>query len=150
MRLYEIDYEIENCIDFETGEMDVEKLEKLEVEKKKKVHNIGLLIKNLTADAEAFKREKLEFAKRQQVAENKIKSLKAYLSQSLNGESFEDEKVKISFRRSQAVFVDDCFNDERFISYEPKVDKTAIKEALKKGENIEGAEIVENLNIQIK
>ena len=150
MRLYEINYEIENCIDFETGEVDIERLTELEMEKKKKIHNIGLLIKNLDADAEAYKKEKLEFAKRQKAAENKVESLKKYLSDCLAGEKYEDEKLKINFRKSKALELSTEFHDERFISYVEKIDNAGIKEALKKGENIPGAVIVERSNIQIK
>ena len=42
------------------------------------------------------------------------------------------------------------FNDERFTSYEPKVDKMSLKQALKDGEEIPGATLVERQNIQIK
>ena len=43
MNLYEIDREILACIDYETGEiLDSQRLEMLEMEKEKKIENIGL------------------------------------------------------------------------------------------------------------
>lgn len=150
MRLYEIQAEIENCIDYETGEIDIEKLEALEEEKAQKVHNIGLWIKNLKAEVNALKEEKQVFASRQKTAENKIKSLTNYLQGCLNGETYKDTDLVISYRKSQSVEVVEDFNDERFTSYEPKVDKMSLKQALKDGEEIPGATLVERQNIQIK
>lgn len=68
--LYEIDKQIMDCIT-ENGEfIDItgdkellEKLEALQIERKTKIENICLFIKNLKADIEAYKAEKMEFAK---------------------------------------------------------------------------------------
>ena len=150
MKLYEIVAEIENCVDYETGEIDVEKLEALEQEKADKVHNIGLWIKNLRAEANALKEEKMVFADRQKRAENKIKSLSNYLKNCLQGETFKDVDLTISYRKSQSVELAEGFDDERFTTFEPKVDKMAVKQALKDGEEIAGAMLIEEQNIQIK
>ena len=151
MRLYEIMYEIENCVDFQTGEIDVERLSELEIARDEKIQNSALFIKNLRADAEAFKKEKLEFAKRQKQAEMKVNQLKYYLSKCLDGNKFETDKVKISFRKSESVEIDESlFDDDRFFEMERKYNLSDIKKALKKGERIDGAEIVESQNIQIK
>ena len=57
--LYEISQEMLACIDAETGEIiDIEKLSTLAMERDTKIKNIALWIKNLTADMEAYKREK--------------------------------------------------------------------------------------------
>ena len=46
--LYEIDFEIMNCIDFETGEVvDVEKLTELQMEREHKIESVALWVKNL-------------------------------------------------------------------------------------------------------
>lgn len=56
--LYEIDEEILNCVDQETGEIiDPEKLAQLQMDFDKKVEGIALWIKNLLSDAEAIKAE---------------------------------------------------------------------------------------------
>ena len=81
MNLFEIENEIMNCWDQETGEiLDSDRLDQLEMERDTKIENIALYIKNLTADAEALKAEKQSFAERQKAAENKVESLKKYLS----------------------------------------------------------------------
>ena len=57
MNLFEIENEIMNCWDQETGEiLDSDRLDQLEMERDTKIENIALYIKNLTADA-ACKRQ---------------------------------------------------------------------------------------------
>lgn len=155
--LYEISAQILDCIDVETGEVvDVERVAALEMALDEKVENIALWIKNLMADAEAYKREKESFAYKQKVAENKIKSLKEYLGGYLAGNKWKSDRVSISFRKSQSVEVDlqrlMAFDGaDKFLRYkEPDADKTAIKEALKNGDVIPGCALVENQSIQIK
>ena len=54
--LYEIDTEILNCIDLDTGEiLDVERLNALQVEKSKKIENVALYIKELKAENNTLK-----------------------------------------------------------------------------------------------
>lgn len=157
MNLYEIEQEVMSCIDMETGEIiDVEKLDALTMERDQKIENIALWVKNLEADAKAYKEEKDSFAQKQKVAENKAKSLKAYLSRFLAGTAYKSTKVNIGFRKSESV---DVFSMEALMEYgnasylkynEPEADKTAIKNAIKSGANIPGCVLVENQNIQIK
>lgn len=157
MNLYEIEKEIMSCVDMETGEIiDCEKLDALTMERYQKIENIALWVKNLEADAKAYKEEKDSFAQKQKAAENKVKSLKEYLSRFLAGTSYKSTKVNIGFRKSESV---DVFSLESLIEYgnadylkykEPEADKTAIKAALKSGANIPGCVLVESNNIQIK
>lgn len=156
--LYEIEQEILSCIDEETGEViDFEKLDALALERDRKIENIALWIKNLEADAKAFKEEKDSFAQKQKAAESRANSLKAYLKSYLAGTTYKSNKVNISFRSSKAAEVydldalmryDDC---DSFLKYkDPEPDKTAIKKAIDEGIELPGCRIVENSNIQIK
>lgn len=86
--LYEINNEILNCVDLETGEIvDMEKLEALQLAFDEKVEGIACWVKNLLADAKAIKEEKDALAARQKNCENKAASLKEYLSSALGGRS---------------------------------------------------------------
>lgn len=77
MNLYEIDREILACIDYETGEiLDSQRLEMLEMEKEKKIENIGLWIKNLEAEAEALKKEKRCFRSKRKERKEQSRSVK--------------------------------------------------------------------------
>ena len=101
MTLYEIDNEIMNCIDEETGEIiDLDRLNALEMERDKKIGNVACWIKDLKAEAEAIKAEKQALDKRQKAAENKAESLKTWLQTVLEGEKFKDSRCSISYRKS--------------------------------------------------
>lgn len=85
MRLFEIDARIMACVDMETGEIiDEELFNSLEMERDEKIENLACLVKNLTADAEAFKVQKQTFAERQKKAEDSIERFKAEISASLS------------------------------------------------------------------
>lgn len=153
MNLYEIDSAIMNCVDMETGEIiDMEALENLQMERDQKIENIGCWIKNLLADAKALKEEKDNLAARQKSAENKVASLKAYLSSYLNGEKFKTAKVAISYRKSDSVDISEgaVIPDEYLKYSDPTPDKIGLKAELKAGEKFPGISIVTSSNIQIK
>lgn len=151
--LYEINEEILNCVDMETGEIiDAEKLSQLQMEFDDKVEGIALWIKNLLSDAAAIKEEKDKLAERQRVCENKAKNLKEYLSGFLGGAKFKTSRVTISYRKSKSVDVQDTTAlPEEYLKYsEPTANKAEIKKALEAGTSVPGCVLVENSNIQIK
>lgn len=151
--LYEIDEEILNCVDMETGEIiDVEKLGQLQLARDDKVEGIAIWIKNLLSDADAIKSEEEKLAQRRKANENKAKNLKEYLSKFLNGQKFKTPKVSISYRKSESVEVTDLSKlDDDYLKFaEPTVDKTKVKKALKAGTVLQGVSLVENQNIQIR
>lgn len=151
--LYEINEEILNCVDMETGEIiDAEKLSQLQMEFDDKVEGIALWIKNLLSDAAAIKEEKDKLAERQRVCENKAKSLKEYLSGFLGGEKFKTPRVAIYYRKSKSVDVQDITAlPKEYLKYsEPTANKAEIKKALEAGTSVPGCVLVENSNIQIK
>ena len=153
MNLFQIDEEIMSCVDMETGEIvDTERLEQLQMDRDTKIENIACWIKNLLSDAEALKAQKQAFADRQKAAENKAESLKKYLASHLDGQKFSTDKVAISFRKTSAVNVTNIGQiPAEYLKYaEPTVDKTAVKNAIKAGVSIAGAEIVEGQSISIK
>ena len=157
MKLYEIPAEITDLLDPETGEItDQEELAKLLKRWNNGIEWLALEVKNSLAEAEALKKEKESFAKRQQTAENRAKSLKNYIAFLLNGEKFKTDRVQISWRRSEQVQTDDEFmlwakEHSAYLRWkEPEVDKAALKDALKQGIEVPYAHLVENSNIQIK
>ena len=158
MNLYQINEEIEKCIDTETGEiLDLEALDKLAMERDTKIENLACWYKNLMADAEALKAEKNAFAEREKSAKNKAESIKRYLSLVLQGEKFTTDKCALSFRESESVeildpeaFMSDD-KSENYLKYsEPTINKAELKKALKQGETFKGVLLGSNLNIQIK
>ena len=158
MTIYEIDQAIMECVDLETGEIiDTEQLDRLQMEREKKLENVACWIKDLKAEAEALKAEKQALAERQRVAENKAESLKKWLAYALQGEKFKTTKCAISFRKSEAVEVtDEGLNNlmkehDELLTYKaPEPNKTKIKQALKDGLNVEGVQLVQNISTIIK
>ena len=152
MNLYEINNAMQECINLETGEIDLELFEKLQLEKDEKIENVALWIKNLSSDVEGMENEKKAFEERIKAAKNKVIALKAYLEMALNGEKFQTAKCSITFRKSKSVTVLDVSKlDKDYLKYaDPTADKTAIKKAIESGVTIAGASLVENLNVQIK
>lgn len=152
--LYEIDEQILQCIDAETGEIiDEERLNELQIERETKLENVALWIKNLKADAASYKAEKEAFAEREKTAKEKAERLSAWLEKALDGQKMTTVRVAVTFRNSESVEIPDasivpkkwCRKE---IKYTP--DKVAIKAAIKAGLKVKGCSISENRNINIK
>lgn len=158
MNLFDINTAIENaflaCVDPETGEVigDTAELDALQIQRDEKVENIACLIKNLKAEAEAIQNEERKLKSRRQACENHADWLKKYLANNLQGEKFKSARVSISWRKSQAVEVEDVWKlpAEYIRMADPEPKKTEIKEALKAGIEVPGAELVDNLNMTIR
>lgn len=160
MTLYEIEKSILDCVDEETGEIiDIDKLDRLEIERDKKIENIACWIIDLKAEAEAIKKQKQVLADRQRVAENKAETLKKMLKDYLNGNKFKTARTSISYRKSSKIQADlftmlENLDDEQkkeYLIYKtPEPNKTAIKKAIEKGETIAGCEVIEEQNLIIK
>lgn len=150
--LYEINEQIAGLVDPETGEIaDFEAFEKLNLDLDTKIKNIALWIVNLRSDAEQLEEQEKKFRDRKTAAKNKAESLKSLLDGFLSGEKRSFPEVVISYRKSEQVTVDDDAKlDDRFLRIKTEIDKTALKDALKHGESIEGARLEVKNNIQIK
>jgi hypothetical protein len=155
--LYMIDQQILSCCDPETGEIiDPEMLDALLMERDAKVESVACWIKNLESDVLAYKAEKDAFAEREAQAKRKVESLKKWLANALNGQKFTTTRCAVSFRKSESVELEEGLDIDRipaeFLSvkttYSPN--KTAIKEAIKEGREINGCKLVEKFNAQIK
>lgn len=150
--LYEINEQIAGLVDPETGEIaDFEAFEKLNLDLDTKIKNIALWIVNLRSDAEQLEEQEKKFRDRKTAAKNKAESLKNRLDGFLSGEKRSYPEVVISYRKSEQVTVDeDAKLDDRFLRIKAEIDKTALKDALKHGEVIDGARLEIKNNIQIK
>lgn len=151
--LYEINDAIASCIDPETGEIiDIELWESTQLERETKLESIVCWIKNLLSDAIAYEAEEKAFAERKKQAKIKAESLKSLLSNVLGGQKFSTTRCAVSFRTSKSVEVDEDVLPKEWcnekITY--SADKARIKAAIEAGQTIEGAKILEKLNIQIK
>lgn len=157
MTLYEIDEAIMGCItvDEETGEaiVDEERLAELQMERDEKVEGVACWVKNLAAENAAIAVEQKALADRKKKNEAKIDRLKDFLALALQGQKFSSGKCAVSFRKSEAVEIDkDAVIPEAYmtVKVEQSPDKTALKAALKGGENIPGVTLAEHINATVK
>lgn len=151
--LYEINAQLLECVDLETGEIiDYDRLMELQLERDEKIEAVALWYKNLLADAAAYKAEKDAFAEKERRANANALRLKEYLAAALQGEKYKTTRVNISFRSTPSVVVDDVLNlPPRFVKFaEPEPDKIAIRQAINNGEEVNGAHIERKQSVIIK
>ena len=161
--LYEIDQDILNCVDQETGEIiDPEALNALHMEREKKLEGVALWVKDLKAEADAIANEVKTLTARKKAAENKIERLKAWLAEALEGEIFKTGKVRISYTHSTKLNIIDeqsvvnyiqtsCAEPEQFLRFTlPEIRKDAVKAAMKEGAEVPGAILEQTESVVIK
>lgn len=118
-----------------------------------KVENYVKVIKNLDADMEARKNEIERLRKLNDADNSKKERMKEAVKESmeLTGHDRVDTPLfKVSFRKSEAVEVDDLLLPEAYKVATYKPDKKRLKEDLKNGLEILGAELVERKNLSIR
>ena len=162
MKIYEIDQAIEdliaNSVDPDTGELmiDFRELDDLQMERERKIENLGLYIKNVTAEAKAIGEEERSLASRRRALEAAGDRARAYLEFVLHGEKFTTPRLAVSYRTSQSVELDNDFlewamQNDQYLRYKlPEPDKIQIKEDLKNGMEIPHAKFVTNKTMTIK
>ena len=121
-----------------------------------KVEDYCNVIHQLDADTDMYDKEIKRLQAKKKAAVNGIDRMKGALSaymQACQTKKLAAGTFTLSFRKSEAVVVTNQEAlPEKFIKTEIKKtpDKTAIKNALKAGVVVEGAELQENQNLQIK
>ena len=161
MTLYEIDKSIQELIDPETGELlDYDAFSHFQMEREKKIENMALWVKNLTAEAKAIKEEEANLKERRQSLERKVERLKTYLGIALGGEKFSTPKCTVTFRSSSALKINDTEgltgwlidnghgNCLRFPS--PEINKTGVTKLIQSGEAVPYAEIETRKSVGVK
>lgn len=119
-----------------------------------KAQAICCLIKELDADAEAYKAEADRLTSLRKTTENKAKRLKEYLQWNL--ESIGQDKLKLPLfnvsiqANPESAKVNEDLLPEGYWKIERKPDLSAIKEALKSGEQVEGAWLERTRSLRIR
>lgn len=124
-----------------------------ETEYETKVENYIKVMKNIDADVEARKAEIKRLTELNKADEKKKDHLKDTLLASMNmtgHERVDTPLFKVSFRKSQAVEVDETVLPEAYKVATWKPDKKLLKEDLKNGLEIIGASLVERKNLSIR
>lgn len=118
-----------------------------------KVENYIKVMKNLDADIEARKNEIDRLKKLNDADKSKKERMKTDLATSMEltgHEKVDTTLFKVSFRKSEAVEVDETVLPESYKVATWKPDKKRLKEDLKNGLEILGAELVERKNLNIR
>jgi hypothetical protein len=161
-KLYEIRDDLLACIDDETGEIvDIEKLNALLMEKETKLEGVTLCIKDYKYEVGAIKEEIDKLTARKKTLENKIESLKNWLTFALDGEKLRTPRCYVYQTHSTKVSVADeaelidyfkkTEEPDKFLRFkDPELKLNEIKNALKSGEIIPGAVLEETESIVIK
>ena len=158
MKLWEINKELESCIDMETGEIvNEDKLHSLQMDRKEKLRNIALLALNKEANAKALKEQEEKFRARRKAAEKTVAWCKATLERELAGQEMTEPEFTISYRKSQRVVINDIdFLPAEFFKpisesvRETLVNKSLVSDAIKAGKSVPGAELETRNNICIR
>lgn len=164
MNIFEIEEGIRTLYDSlldEEGNIDpevVEQLEQMTLKREEKIENTALYAKNIDYEIEALKAEKKKIEDRIRSRQKKQDWIKNLLSQTLEGQKFETEKARVTFRKSTQVQVDDGFIDYAKYRFPELVktkvtespDKTKIKDILKNGGNLEHCELITKQNISVR
>lgn len=126
--------------------------------------NIAAAIKNYTAEAAALKEQEKIFAARRHAKEKSVERLKSYLlqeMQNLGTPKIETTQAKISLRNNpesaqiadENAFIEWALEHDRdslLIYKKPDISKTAVKIALKAGEELPGAALGRTISVIIK
>ena len=121
-----------------------------------KAGNYAKVIANIQSDSDSIDAEIKRLKAMKDTKDRSISRLKEVLRDAMlvSGiDKIESSLFKLSLRRSEAVEVDvvealpNAFQNIKNVL---TADKLAIKEAIKRGENVMGARIIENFNLQIK
>ena len=138
-------------------------LESIEGEFDISVESMAIYIKELKARASAIKIEKAKLELRQKSYENSAKRLEKYLlecMQNANRKKVETARIVVATRNnaeSVAISEESLFkewaieHDDSLLNYQnPKISKTAVKNAIKAGKEIPYAQLVRTQSVIIK
>lgn len=160
-KLYEIDKDIADCfteeVDMETGEVkyvfDETRLKELEIERERKIVGVALKVKEDLSFIDQCKVEidrlKLEIKR----TEKEVESIGKYLEYACDCKNYKSPVVSIKFSPREAVEVlvpaKELPEEYRKESVSYTANKTAMKDALKNGAELDFAKLVVNANCKV-
>ncbi len=157
MNLYELSTAFQQVQNMDLDpEVMQDTLDSIEDAIENKAENIAKLIRNLESDVTAYKEEEERLKTKRQATENKVKWLKTYLEDNmkLTGKTkFKSGMFNFSIQKNPAsvnITDEKAIPEEFLIQQPPKVDKTSLKEILKRGIEVPGAELKQTEGLRIR
>ena len=162
MNLYELEISyrnlqdvIDNTEDESLVELITKSMDEIEDSFEKKVENIIKYSKNLRADAKAIKEEADHLTKRYKGLTKKAEHLENYLFDAMKFANKDMVKAgifeaKIKKNPLSVKITDEDVIPFNFLKMKTEIDKVAIKEALKNGETVLGAELEQKEVLKVK
>ena len=154
--LYELKDMYLNLMDLDLeGEELGKALENIDDEIEVKAENYAGLIKNLEAEADAYKKEIDRMTDRKRALENRAKFLKKNLEETmieLDKKKFKTNLFSFNIQRNapSIKILDEDAVPEEFIEYERKIKKNDLKKAIKEGLETDAAVLVESESLRIR
>jgi hypothetical protein len=164
LSLYELSANYLQALDFLTDpEMDLpveavnDTLAALGEELEDKAINVAKFFRNMEATADAIKVAEANMAKRRKTLENRVQWLKNYIKGNMEACGISDIecphfKLSIQQNPSAVNILDEDAIPEQFkekvITW--KIDKTAIKDAIKSGSAVPGTELINGTRLAVK
>lgn len=119
-----------------------------------KLEGYAMVLKNIESDIAGIKAEEKRLADRRKSMESNIARIKENVADTLltvEGNRVKTEKFTFSFRKSTSVQIEnDAAIPQQFIKVEKTISRAELAKALKAGEQIEGAQLVENQSLSIR
>lgn len=159
MQLYQLTENYNNLLELlENEEVDQEvlkeSLDQVKEDINSKVENTALVIKSIDADIKTLDEEIKRLTARKKALERNVSNLKACLLDNMNLSGINKVKGKLittSIRKSESVnIIDEKAIPSDFKKIEYKISKTDIKNAIKGGMDVLGAELKINESINMR
>ncbi len=119
-----------------------------------KLEAYAMVIKNIESDVEGIKSEEKRLAERRKVMENGVVRMKQAIAETLQNsgqDKVKTEKFTFSWRKSSKVEVSNIDSlPQQYVKVERTISRSELAKALKAGEQIEGAQLIENQLLSIR
>lgn len=155
MKLYEIVEAYQNLSELEESEDIKKALDVISDEFDVKAENIVKVIRNMEADEKALRDEEIRLADKRKSIGNKKENLKEYLFSSMRAIGKPKMKagifnINIQKNPQSIKIIDENIIPDKYKITSYKLDKKQLKEDIKEGLDIEGAELVQTEGIRIR
>lgn len=161
LALYELNRQYRDLIDSYSNDPDDfdawnELLDELTGDIDVKVTNIALVVKHLQAEEAAIAEEVKRLQEKKAIRVSKIDRLKKYMLEGMQLSGIEkttDVRATVRIQKNPpSVHITDesMIPDQYYVEVSPRLDKKSVLDAMKDGDEVPGAEMVQTVGVRIK